>query len=88
MKCLIIDQLHPSITALLEGINMEYDYLPTIEKKEIEAIIGNYQGLILRSKLKLSVDLLSKGKQLRFAARAGVGVDADADRMRCRYRYR
>lgn len=75
MKCLIIDQLHPSISTLLEGIKMDYDYRPTIQKDEIEAIIGNYQGLILRSKLKLSVDLLSKGKQLRFVARAGAGVD-------------
>lgn len=75
MKCLIIDELHPSITSLLDGIGLAYDYLPEIEKDDVEEIISNYTGLILRSKLKLTRELLEKGVQLKFVARAGAGVD-------------
>lgn len=75
MKCLIIDEMHPSITSLLDGINLAYDYAPTITTHEVEQVIANYEGLILRSKLKLTKALLSKGEKLRFVARAGAGVD-------------
>jgi D-3-phosphoglycerate dehydrogenase len=67
--------MHESILPLLKEIGVDADYRPKITIAEVEAIIGNYEGLILRSKLKLTRDLLEKGKQLRYVARAGAGVD-------------
>ena len=67
--------MHNSITTLLDGINMEYDYLPEIAKTEVSEKLSKYDGLILRSKLKLTQELLKKGVKLKFVARAGAGVD-------------
>ncbi|MFT5617078.1 MAG: D-3-phosphoglycerate dehydrogenase [Arenicella sp.] len=74
-NCLIIDKMHESIVPLLKEIGVEPDYRPKITISEVEQIIGNYEGLILRSKLKLSRALLEKGERLRYVARAGAGVD-------------
>lgn len=74
-KCLIIDEMHPSIEPLLRGISLPYDYLPNITPDEVFGIIHEYEGLILRSKMKIKTDLLEKAVKLRFIARAGAGVD-------------
>jgi D-3-phosphoglycerate dehydrogenase len=75
MKCLIIDELHASIEPLLQGIGMPYDYRPDIKPEEVHACIGGYEGLLLRSKMKITPELLEKAVRLRFIARAGAGVD-------------
>ncbi|MBX9852503.1 MAG: phosphoglycerate dehydrogenase [Cytophagaceae bacterium] len=73
--CLIIDEMHPSIIPMLEKIGVEADYRPKITKDEVEGIIENYFGLILRSKIGIHKELLKKAKNLKFIARAGAGVD-------------
>ncbi len=56
--------MHESIVPLLKEIGVEPDYQPEITVSEVEKIIGNYEGLILRSKLQLTKDLLEKGERL------------------------
>ncbi|WP_020529986.1 NAD(P)-dependent oxidoreductase [Flexithrix dorotheae] len=75
IKCLIIDPAHPSIIPLLEKIGVSPDYRPDITKEEVYDILGDYEGLIVRSKMKLDEKLLAKGEKLKFIARAGAGVD-------------
>ena len=75
MNCLIIDELHPNIENLLLNIGIKADYQPAISAQKVAEIIGNYDGLILRSKIKLDKPLLEKGEKLRFIARAGAGLD-------------
>jgi D-3-phosphoglycerate dehydrogenase len=75
MKVLIIDEMHESITPLLNEINLEVDYRPKIKRHEILSIIENYEGLIVRSKTPIDAELLINAKKLKFVARAGAGVD-------------
>ncbi|WP_296619153.1 NAD(P)-dependent oxidoreductase [Marivirga sp.] len=75
MKVLIIDEMHDSITSLLNDINLEVDYMPQIKRPEIISIIENYEGLIVRSKTPVDAELLKNAKKLKFVARAGAGVD-------------
>jgi D-3-phosphoglycerate dehydrogenase len=75
MKILIIDEMHESIEPLLKEQQLEYDYYPKITSIEVESIIPRYEGLILRSKMRLSMDFIHKAKKLKFIARAGAGVD-------------
>ncbi|WP_375578845.1 NAD(P)-dependent oxidoreductase [Marivirga tractuosa] len=75
MKVLIIDEMHESITALLNDINLEVDYMPKIKREEIISIIENYEGLIVRSKTHIDAELLKNANKLVFVARAGAGVD-------------
>jgi D-3-phosphoglycerate dehydrogenase len=75
MKILIIDEMHESIIPLLKEINLEVDYMPDIKRQEIITILGNYEGLIVRSKTSIDAELLQQAKKLIFVARAGAGVD-------------
>ncbi len=74
-KVLIIDDVHAALTDGLMDYGYHVDYLPEITRKEVEAIIEQYAGLIVRSKLGVDEDLLSKARRLKFIARAGAGLD-------------
>jgi D-3-phosphoglycerate dehydrogenase len=75
ITCLIIDDMHNSITGLLKDIGIESDYRPDITKEELLSIIGNYQGIIVRSKIFFGKEVIEKATQLRFIGRAGAGLD-------------
>ena len=67
--------MFPGIQALLEDFGLKTDYLPQITPNEVNDIIGKYQGLILRSKMKIDINFLEKAPNLKFIARAGAGID-------------
>lgn len=75
MKVLIIDEMHESIIPMLNDIKLEVDSRPNINREEIISILGNYEGLIVRSKTMIDAELLQNAKKLKFVARAGAGVD-------------
>lgn len=75
VSCLIIDQMHPSLMPMLGELGIEADYRPDISAAEVKALLPAYQGLVVRSKLFISADLLHEAGQLKFIARAGAGVD-------------
>jgi D-3-phosphoglycerate dehydrogenase len=75
MKILIIDEMHLSIIPLMENAGYIVDYRPEIDRPEIENIIKEYVGLIIRSKTPMDKPLLGKAVNLRFIARAGAGLD-------------
>lgn len=74
-RILILDKDHPYIIYKLrkEGFICDENYSDPIEK--IIKIISLYDGIILRSRLKLNKNLLKKAKKLRFIARIGSGVE-------------
>ncbi len=75
--CLVVDEMHPSLQPLLESIGVEIDYQPTLTAAEVPAALAAqpYEGLVVRSKLRVTADLLARGPQLRYVARAGAGTD-------------
>jgi D-3-phosphoglycerate dehydrogenase len=74
-KVLVADDMHPSISELLQSKGYACDYCPTIQRSEIISILAGYHGLIIRSKTSVDDELLVNAKRLRFVARAGAGVD-------------
>ncbi|ACX83973.2 putative phosphoglycerate dehydrogenase [Blattabacterium sp. (Periplaneta americana) str. BPLAN] len=74
-RILILDKDHPYIIYKLrkEGFICDENYSDSIEK--IIKIISLYDGIILRSRLKLNKNLLKEAKKLRFIARIGSGVE-------------
>ena len=74
-KILIVDDLHENIFPMLSDLGFEVNYQPNIKRPEILAIIGNYEGLIIRSKTKIDADFLSHCDKLEFIGRAGAGLD-------------
>ena len=67
--------MHSSIIPQLESLGYSIDYQPHINREQLESIIHNYYGLLLRSKTKVDAPLLELASNLRFVARAGAGVD-------------
>lgn len=74
-RILIIDDLHESIIQMLEEVGYLVDDEPDLKANQVENIIHEYTGLVLRSKLTVDEKLLSKAKHLKFIARAGAGLD-------------
>jgi D-3-phosphoglycerate dehydrogenase len=63
-----------------EGIDIllkeaQVDIRDGLKSKEITAIIGNYDALIVRSQTNVSAEIIEAGKNLQVIARAGVGID-------------
>ncbi|MDQ4139167.1 MAG: phosphoglycerate dehydrogenase [Bacteroidota bacterium] len=75
MTCLIIDQMHPTIIPMLEEIGITVSYHPELKAAEVKNALPGYDGLIVRSKIRVTEELLNGDQQLRFIGRAGAGVD-------------
>ncbi len=75
MKCLIIEEVHPSLMPLLKELAIEPDYRPQISKEEVLEIIGNYEIIFLRSKIKINSLFCQKAAKLKIIARSGAGID-------------
>src|SRR6185437_62797 len=75
MRCLIIDEMHPSIVPMLKEIGVEPVYRPDITPQELFTVIGEYEGIIARSKFKIDKQLIEKAGKLKFIGRAGAGLD-------------
>lgn len=75
--CLVIDNMHPSLPEYLEPLGLTLHYRPDLTAAEVPAALAAhpYQGLMVRSKLRVTRELLAHGPQLRYVARAGAGVD-------------
>ena len=75
ISCLIIDQMHPTIIPMLEDLGIVVAYQPDVKASEVKALLPGYDGLIVRSKLRITEELLNGNQQLLFIGRAGAGVD-------------
>jgi len=74
MNCLIINDMHPSIFQMMEALSITVDYQPNLAQSKIADTIGNYDGLLVRGK-KITKEIISKAKNLKFIGRAGAGLD-------------
>jgi D-3-phosphoglycerate dehydrogenase / 2-oxoglutarate reductase len=83
-KVLIVDEVHPSMTEGLTNLGFEVEMRTDLSLAEFTSILPAYDGLIIRSKFKITADILTDST-LTFIARAGAGLDLiDVDA--CLYR--
>jgi len=76
MKVLVTDGLSPEgIEILKQAPDLEVEARSGLKPEELKAVIGGYEGLIIRSATKVTADVLEKAERLRVVGRAGVGVD-------------
>jgi D-3-phosphoglycerate dehydrogenase len=75
IKVLFIDSNHPGLHETLQeaGITCDLNYHWTQQK--IEQHLPEYDGIVIRSRIRLTRELIDKGKRLRFIARAGAGME-------------
>ena len=74
-KVLISDKLSQNAIDVFKENNIEVDVNTGLTPEELKAIIGNYDGLAIRSATKVTDDLLSAAPNLKVVGRAGIGVD-------------
>ena len=74
-KVLISDQMDLNAAEIFRSHGIEVDEKPGLSKDELKAIIGDYDGLAIRSATKVTADVLDAATNLKVVGRAGIGVD-------------
>jgi D-3-phosphoglycerate dehydrogenase len=89
LKILFIDSNHPALHEALQRAGMQCDLNYQWTEAEIGEHLHEYDGLVIRSRIKLTRNLIDKGTKLKFIARAGAGMEnidvayAESKGIRC-----
>ena len=67
--------MHESILELLPQIGVEPHYFPKISREELIRKIGDFEGLLIRSKTTVDKEIIDRAARLDFIGRAGAGLD-------------
>jgi D-3-phosphoglycerate dehydrogenase len=73
-KVLICDPVDSVLREKLSD-KFEIDYSPEISSQDLLNVIENYDVVVVRSRTKITRDVISRAKKLKIIARAGIGVD-------------
>jgi D-3-phosphoglycerate dehydrogenase / 2-oxoglutarate reductase len=76
-RVLISDALSPAAVQIFKDRGVEVDFQPDLgkDKDKLAKIIGDYDGLAIRSATKVTAKILEDAKNLKVVGRAGIGVD-------------
>ena len=76
MKILICDGMHESGLSLLRGAEgIQVDAPEGLSAEEIKARLHEYDAMVVRSRTKVTADLLEAAVRMKVIGRAGTGVD-------------
>ncbi|MBP9865848.1 MAG: phosphoglycerate dehydrogenase, partial [Candidatus Omnitrophica bacterium] len=76
IKILVCDPLGKSgMDVLRKDKEVQIDEQPGLKPEELKKIVGQYDGLVIRSGTQVTADIIAHAKKLRVVGRAGVGVD-------------
>ncbi len=74
-KVLISDKMDPNAAKIFAERGCDVDVITGKTHEELKAIIGQYDGLAIRSATKLTKEILDAAPNLKVIGRAGIGVD-------------
>ncbi|MBA5777253.1 phosphoglycerate dehydrogenase [Stappia sp. F7233] len=76
-KVLISDKLSPEAVQIFKDRGIDVDFMPDLgkDKEKLAAVIGNYDGLAIRSATKVTEKIIAGAERLKVIGRAGIGVD-------------
>ena len=72
---LICDQVNPILKEVLEKNGLKVTYEPEITPEQIAEKIGNFEVVVVRSRTKITRELIEKADKCQIIARVGVGLD-------------
>lgn len=75
MKILISDKVQEEGIKILQDNGFEVEKNFKITNDELKREIGDYDGIVVRSRTKLTAEILEIAKNLKVIGRAGVGLD-------------
>src|SRR5436305_7657270 len=76
-KVLISDALSPAAVQIFKDRGIEVDFQPKLgaDKDKLAELVGQFDGLAIRSATKVTPKILERAKSLKVIGRAGIGVD-------------
>ncbi|MCL4157392.1 UNVERIFIED_CONTAM: hypothetical protein GTU68_004509, partial [Idotea baltica] len=76
-KVLISDSLSEAAVQIFKDRGIDVDFQPTLgkDKDKLAEIIGNYDGLAIRSATKATDKIIAAATNLKVIGRAGIGTD-------------
>src|SRR5689334_22609438 len=76
-RVLISDALSAAAVQIFKDRGIEVDFQPALgkDKEKLAEIVGNFDGLAIRSATKVTPKILERAKSLKVIGRAGIGVD-------------
>lgn len=74
-RILLLDDVNPVLTEKLSNAGFILDIKPDLDYNSVCSVIGEYEGIILRSKIIADRKLIDTGKKLKFIGRVGAGME-------------
>ena len=74
-RVLISDKMDPNAARIFEERGCDVDVITGKTPEELKEIIGQYDGLAIRSSTKVTKEILDAATNLKVIGRAGIGVD-------------
>jgi D-3-phosphoglycerate dehydrogenase len=75
IKILFLDTTHFRLPEMLRNAGFECHDSFDSDINKIKQIVGDYEGIIIRSRIKIDKTLIDLGKKLRFIGRVGAGLE-------------
>ena len=72
---LVCDQVNPILKEVLEKNGLKVTYEPEITPEQIAEKIGNFEVVVVRSRTKMTRELIAKADKCKIIARVGIGLD-------------
>ncbi|MEM2935557.1 MAG: hydroxyacid dehydrogenase [Candidatus Bathyarchaeia archaeon] len=74
-QVLVCDAIHEEGIEKLKRAGLKVDVEPTISGEDLKKVVSKYDALIVRSRTKVTREIIDAGWRLKVIGRAGVGVD-------------
>ncbi|MBI2619025.1 MAG: phosphoglycerate dehydrogenase [Ignavibacteriales bacterium] len=75
MKILVSDPVEAICAEILKGEGFLVDIRTGMKAAELQSVIGEYDGLVIRSGTQVTADIVAAAKNMKVIGRAGAGVD-------------
>ncbi len=74
-RILISEKIDPVCPKIFREAGFAVDIRPELTAGELAAVVGEYDGLVVRSATQVTADILARAGRLKVVGRAGAGVD-------------
>ena len=74
-KVIICDSIDEAGIKILKNAGLTVDYLPEISFDDLKSKVNEYNVIVVRSRTKITKEIIEKAKNTKIIARVGVGLD-------------
>jgi len=75
IQVLVCDSIQEEGIEKLKRAGLEVNFIPTISGEDLKKVVSKYDALVVRSRTKVTREIIDAGRRLKVIGRAGAGVD-------------